>query len=595
MDSFIENLCKSWSELYPNSKLDGTLLFNRYKADSIIGIGGTSVVISAFDTNLERLIALKIWNPFTGVFSKIWRNTNGYEKQAVYFRKEAQKLASIKSPNLCEIYDFGIDEYGIPWISMELFQGITLRQKLYEWISNSDSHCIESIFILAKQVISVIDILHRNKFYQLDIKPENILIKDNLVKVIDIGSGFDNRNKNSDKDRLRWGTPGYIAPEIINYSQKNPISPASDVFSLGIILLEMCCLYNPLASEKLRKTAYEALELKEPNTFLEYSSVALLSRSFSSSSSPVDDWISLPSRPAWGNSTVSDKVSLPNNSNSQIEIEKWGDSLIKNLEQLDVCNIFQYAPIKVPNTLVDLVAKMLRIPVDERPRNATEVMRKMTYIESYSIKNKTQILNQSNIDMEESNKSKVILFFSADPTNASRLRLGEEFREIQEKLQLSRMREDFKLEQRTSVRPVDISQAILDTNPRIAHFSGHGSGENGLCFENELGKIQFIQADALAALFDLVSNQVDCVVLNACFSIVQAEAISRSIKYVIGMDKAIGDKAAISFSIGFYQAVGAGKSIKEAYKFGCVQIRLQGIAEHLTPILLSGGKDDVIT
>ena len=53
------------------------------------------------------------------------------------------------------------------------------------------------------------------------------------------------------------------------------------------------------------------------------------------------------------------------------------------------------------------------------------------------------------------------------------------------------------------------------------------------------------------------------------------------------MSKAIGDKAAISFSVGFYQALGAGKSIEEAYKFGCVQIALQGIPEHLTPVLIS--------
>lgn len=67
-----------------------------------------------------------------------------------------------------------------------------------------------------------------------------------------------------------------------------------------------------------------------------------------------------------------------------------------------------------------------------------------------------------------------ILFLAADPTDASRLRLGEELREIQEKLQLAKLREQFKLYQRMSVRPTDLSQALLDIQPEIVHFSGHG-------------------------------------------------------------------------------------------------------------------------
>ena len=68
-----------------------------------------------------------------------------------------------------------------------------------------------------------------------------------------------------------------------------------------------------------------------------------------------------------------------------------------------------------------------------------------------------------------------ILFMAADPTDASRLRLGEELREIQEKLQLSKAREAFELHQRMSVRAADITQALLDINPDIVHFSGHGT------------------------------------------------------------------------------------------------------------------------
>ena len=180
-----------------------------------------------------------------------------------------------------------------------------------------------------------------------------------------------------------------------------------------------------------------------------------------------------------------------------------------------------------------------------------------------------------------------ILFLAADPTNASRLRLGEEFREIQEKLKLSKLREQFKLElPQLSARPSDITLALLDFQPQIVHFSGHGTSAGSLCFEDQTGRIQFVHPDALAALFEQFAKQVRCILLNACYSEIQARAIVNHIDYVIGMNQAIGDTAAITFTTGFYLALGAGSSIEDSYKLGCVQMKLQGIHEHLTPVLL---------
>ncbi len=179
-----------------------------------------------------------------------------------------------------------------------------------------------------------------------------------------------------------------------------------------------------------------------------------------------------------------------------------------------------------------------------------------------------------------------ILFLAAEPTDTARLRLGEEVREIQERLQLAKARDNFTLYQRFSVRPADISQALLDLNPHIVHFAGHGTATGEICVEDRSGKMLAVQPDALAALFENFANQVDCVLLNACYSETQAQAIGVHINYVIGMNKDIGDKAAIAFAVGFYQALGAGRPIVEAYKLGCVQIRLQGISEHLTPVLI---------
>ncbi len=162
-----------------------------------------------------------------------------------------------------------------------------------------------------------------------------------------------------------------------------------------------------------------------------------------------------------------------------------------------------------------------------------------------------------------------ILFSATDPTDASRLRLGEESREIQEKLQLAKMRDHFVLHQRMSVRPADFSQALLDLGPQIVHFSGHGLSAGVLCFEDVLGKTKPIDPNALAALFEQFASQVKCVILNACYSEPQAQAIAKYIDYVIGMSRSIDDRASIAFSIGFYQAIGADRSIEEAYRLGC--------------------------
>ena len=86
-------------------------------------------------------------------------------------------------------------------------------------------------------------------------------------------------------------------------------------------------------------------------------------------------------------------------------------------------------------------------------------------------------------------------------------------------------------------------------------------------------------------LFKLCSKHVDCVLLNACYSEAQAIVIAEHINYVIGMSHEIGDRAAITFSTGFYDALGAGESIERAYIFACTAILMDDIPEHLTPII----------
>ncbi len=204
-----------------------------------------------------------------------------------------------------------------------------------------------------------------------------------------------------------------------------------------------------------------------------------------------------------------------------------------------------------------------------------------------------------------------ILIFAANPKSTSQLQLDREVRDITEGLKLSIHRDNFVLDARWAVRPRDMHRAMLEKNPRIVHFCGHSEGRSslpnqdadrklvavtagdlptntieGLVLEDEMGQAKLVDGASLASLFKLFADRVECVILNSCFSQVQAEAIAQYIPYVIGMNQAIGDKAAIEFAVGFYDALGAGRSVEFAYELGCSAIRLAGIAEYLTPVLI---------
>ncbi len=182
---------------------------------------------------------------------------------------------------------------------------------------------------------------------------------------------------------------------------------------------------------------------------------------------------------------------------------------------------------------------------------------------------------------------KKILILSANPTDTNKLRLDEEAREIQAGLQRSRSREQFEMITRWAVRPDDLRRALLDHSPQIVHFCGHGSGSLGLALENHTGLTQLVSTESLARLFKLFKDSVECVLLNACYSQEQADAIYQHINCVIGMNQAIGDRAAIEFAVGFYDALGADRSYEEAYEFGCSAIDLEGINESSIPVLKS--------
>uniref|UniRef100_UPI000B328685 CHAT domain-containing protein n=1 Tax=Hassallia byssoidea TaxID=482630 RepID=UPI000B328685 len=150
---------------------------------------------------------------------------------------------------------------------------------------------------------------------------------------------------------------------------------------------------------------------------------------------------------------------------------------------------------------------------------------------------------------------------------------------------LAKHRDNFKIITEWAVRVDDLRRALLNYQPHIVHFSGHGSGSTGLILEDNSGQVQLVTTASLARLFKSFQDSVECVLLNACYSEAQAQAIHEHIDYVIGMNRAIGDRAAIEFAIGFYDALGAGRPYENCFELGCASIDLEGIPESETPVL----------
>ena len=197
--------------------------------------------------------------------------------------------------------------------------------------------------------------------------------------------------------------------------------------------------------------------------------------------------------------------------------------------------------------------------------------------------------NSSQIAGNSSNKSKTVgevLFLAANPKHTSVLALDEEIREITQKIRLSKARDELKIISAWAVRPDDLLQQLNEHKPQVVHFSGHGSSSGELTLLSKEGSATAVTPHALEALFRTLKDNIEVVILNACYSKVQAQAISRSIDFVIGMNSTITDRAAVIFSASFYRAIGFNRTIQEAFDQAKTAMMLEGTSEEEIPVLL---------
>jgi len=199
------------------------VLSERYRLLVRVGEGGMAEVYRAQDTLLGRAVAVKLLRPQ-------YANESSF---LVRFLQEAQAAASLSHPNIVTVYDVGQDG-DARYIVMEYVEGVNLKDVLLE----SAPFDAERAVNIAAQICLAVGVAHRAGLVHRDIKPQNVLLTSgDHVKVTDFGIAIAlSAPKGLTEEGTVWGTPHYISPE---QAMGEEVGPASDVYSIGVVLFEM--------------------------------------------------------------------------------------------------------------------------------------------------------------------------------------------------------------------------------------------------------------------------------------------------------------------------------------------------------------------
>lgn len=195
---------------------------NRYKVISVIGQGGMADVYKAQDTILNRIVAVKVLR------EKLSRDPMAL----VRFQREASAASRMSHPNVVDIYDVGEYE-NLHYIVMEYVKGRTLK----ELISYRGALDVKESVNIMTQLTSAICEAHRNQIIHRDIKPQNVLVKDDgTIKITDFGIAIAGDAVQLTMNNAVMGSAHYLAPETAQGKEPNA---QVDIYSLGIVFFEL--------------------------------------------------------------------------------------------------------------------------------------------------------------------------------------------------------------------------------------------------------------------------------------------------------------------------------------------------------------------
>jgi serine/threonine protein kinase len=221
----------------------GDVVAGRYQIVRLIGSGGTGEVFEALDTALGVSVALKALKP----------SVAGSAIQLERFRREIQTARKVTHPNVCRIFDMGIQNGAGRnrfFLTMELLAGPTLADR----IEKGDPYTPEEALPIVAQIADGLDAAHAAGVIHRDLKPGNIVLLPpptgrfaERAVITDFGLALSEEQSDmrlTESDEL-VGTPEYMAPE---QAEPSPATPATDIYALGLILYEMLSKRRPFES-----------------------------------------------------------------------------------------------------------------------------------------------------------------------------------------------------------------------------------------------------------------------------------------------------------------------------------------------------------
>ena len=230
-----------------------TVLDERYQLLELAGRGGSGVVYKAMDLNLQREVAVKILS------------ADGLNQSSQYesFQRESQILRQLRAINTVFFYDCGMTPNGLPYMVMEFVVGKPLKALLEEE-GYLDPERVVNILV---QVFSSLQEAHDLGFVHRDLKPANIMLlsrvgqSSDFVKVLDFGVAKVLSEKNDESKNELFGTPKYMPPEQF---RNEPVTPQSDLYSMGCVAYEMLAGFAPFDGDTLHVMITKHLFMTPP-------------------------------------------------------------------------------------------------------------------------------------------------------------------------------------------------------------------------------------------------------------------------------------------------------------------------------------------
>jgi serine/threonine-protein kinase len=236
------------SNIAGTSGSTGALLSGRYRLEEHVGSGGMSSVYRAFDTVLERNVAIKLMH----------REIAADSAQLERFRREARAVAQLSHPHVVGVIDAGEDE-GRPYIVLELVVGETLKER----IRRCGPLPVPEAVAYAIEIARALGAAHARNIVHRDVKPQNVLIdEEGSAKVADFGIARSLDEEGLTADGRVMGTTDYVAPE---QALGQGAGPRSDLYSLGVVLWEMLAGAPPFTGENQVAVAMKHVREEVPD------------------------------------------------------------------------------------------------------------------------------------------------------------------------------------------------------------------------------------------------------------------------------------------------------------------------------------------